>query len=111
MQVPGTVPGGYPEYPDPLRDGVLTVVVNCVRSQGALDAKLFSKQVSLIRTEAYSILQLTDRQMPQIAGMDMAQGTIFGQKSFARRRAHAQDLASWVTLFGQMALFVQRLQP
>ena len=27
MQVPGTVPGGYPEYPDPLRDDYLTVVM------------------------------------------------------------------------------------
>ena len=27
MQVPGTVPGGYPEYPDPLRDGFLTVAM------------------------------------------------------------------------------------
>ena len=27
MQVPGTVPGGYPEYPDPRRGGVSTMVV------------------------------------------------------------------------------------
>ena len=27
---PGTIPGGYPEYPDQLRGGVLTVVMNLV---------------------------------------------------------------------------------
>ena len=28
LLVPGTIPGGYPEYPDPLRGGFLTVVMN-----------------------------------------------------------------------------------
>ena len=27
LRIPGTIPGGYPEYPDPLRGGVLTVVM------------------------------------------------------------------------------------
>ena len=31
LSIPGIVPGGYPEYPDPLRGGVLTVAVHTVR--------------------------------------------------------------------------------
>ena len=31
LRIPGTIPGGNPEYPDPLRGGVLTVVMICTR--------------------------------------------------------------------------------
>ena len=27
LRIPGSIPGGYPEYPDPLRGGFLTVGV------------------------------------------------------------------------------------
>ena len=33
LRIPGTIPGGYPEYPDQLRDGFLTVVMVFSRAQ------------------------------------------------------------------------------
>ena len=47
MQVPDTVPGGYPEYPDPLRDGSLAVVVTS--KHGA--AKQLDFELSMAATE------------------------------------------------------------
>ena len=31
LVIPGTIPGGYPEYPDPLSGEFLTVVVICIK--------------------------------------------------------------------------------
>ena len=37
LRIPGIIPGGYPEYPDQLRGGSLTVAVTCTlkRSDGS----------------------------------------------------------------------------